>query len=207
MSSIQEQIQEVNREIRHLKNERQHLRRALEKQNRVDQRSSATCYVLSVGVLPGGARESEHAILNTWDEVIRTLVTILSSNMGVYLTAWYGRKFELRVFKKGVLVGTYNPKEWITFPVIHDIQNARFEADEYGALTCRRQLEKGFNHKLMDSREEPKVEGTTITHSLYTIKLQVPVLPPEHLLVGDAALGTTIQLPEGNVDFPWSSWE
>lgn len=173
----------------------------------IARKKAPTCYVLSVSVLPGGAREHCHAMLNTWDEVTETLVEALSSTMDAYLTAWYGRKFELRVYQKGVVVGTYNPKDWIAFDVIDGVRDAKFGPEDYGALTCRDQLEGAFNRKLWDSEEKPKVEGTTITHSLYTIRVQVPNPPPEHSFLGDATQGTTIRLPLGKIYFPSTLWE
>ena len=161
----------------------------------------ATCYVLTMQVEPGGARESSHWMCNSWDEVKQIMLDDLSGSMGAYLTAWYGRMMALRLFENGKVTTAYNPKDWIHFRKIGKFENPEFQSDEYGPLSIHDELDT----RKMFGRNAGTTEGNTIRHPYYTIELEFPA--DMKLLEGNAKEGTVCELPDGTVDFPYSNWE
>lgn len=128
----------------------------------------SSCYVLSVSVNPGGARESSHWVCNSWSDVKEILISVTARGHGPYLTAWYGRKFELHLVENDVITAVFNPKDWIHFKRLGDILNPEFESDdENGALKCRDQIDtmRLLSYDLVTMRRRNLVE-----HPYFTIQ-------------------------------------
>lgn len=163
----------------------------------------ATCYVLSMEVQPGGARESSHWVCNSWDEVRNQLLDDLASQNGIFMTL-YGRRFTIRLIENGRITATYNPKKWIHFVRIGEFANPQFNLDhEYGSPKLPECEE--LDEQLFTYDDDATVDGDTIRHPLYELEIHFPHDVKQ--LVGNANEQSHIQMDNGVIRYPYTSWE